>query len=90
MFDFTGLSGSTLFVNWRQFMPEQQNEFVSLFKDLLADIYADEILAYSDEKIIFTRLVQFFFLSLQDKADQNILSLYYWQTNPPIFFSSDH
>ncbi|MGO9951414.1 MAG: phospholipid-binding protein MlaC [Dissulfurispiraceae bacterium] len=57
MFDFTELSKRTLAVNWRRFTPEQQNEFVSLFKNLLADTYADRILAYTDEKIVFTKEV---------------------------------
>jgi len=33
--------------------PEQQKEFVQLFKELLQGVYADRLLAYSDQKIIF-------------------------------------
>ena len=57
MFDFTELSKRTLAVNWRKFTPEQQKEFISLYKDLLADTYADKIVAYTDEKIVFTKEV---------------------------------
>lgn len=57
MFDFTELSKRTLAVNWRKFTPDQQKEFVSLYKDLLADTYSDKILAYRDEKIVFTKEV---------------------------------
>jgi len=55
MFDFTEMSKRTLALNWRKFSPEQQNEFVSLFKDLLSDTYADKITSYTDEKIVFTK-----------------------------------
>jgi phospholipid transport system substrate-binding protein len=57
MFDFTELSRRTLAVNWSKFTPEQQKEFSSLFKDLLADTYADKIMAYTDERIVFTKEV---------------------------------
>jgi phospholipid transport system substrate-binding protein len=57
MFDFTELSKRTLAVNWSKFTPEQQKEFISLYKDLLADTYADKIVAYTDEKIVFTKEV---------------------------------
>jgi phospholipid transport system substrate-binding protein len=57
MFDFTELSKRTLALNWGKFTPEQQGEFVSLYKDLLADAYADKIVAYTDEKIVFTKEV---------------------------------
>jgi phospholipid transport system substrate-binding protein len=55
MFDFTELSKRTLALNWRKLTPEQQKEFVSLYKDLLADTYADRIVEYTDEKIVFTK-----------------------------------
>ena len=54
MFDFTELSKRTLAVNWSKFTPEQQKEFSSLFKELLADTYADKIMAYTNERIVFT------------------------------------
>ena len=35
--------------------PTQQEEFVKLFKELLQGVYADRLLAYSDQKIIFDK-----------------------------------
>ncbi|MEK6672365.1 MAG: ABC transporter substrate-binding protein [Nitrospirota bacterium] len=57
MFDFTELSKRTLALNWSKFNPEQQKEFVELYTSLLEDAYANKILAYSDEKITFTKEV---------------------------------
>lgn len=57
MFDFTELSKRTLGKNWDTFSPEQQMEFVRLYRSLLEDTYADRILAYTDEKIVFTKEV---------------------------------
>jgi phospholipid transport system substrate-binding protein len=57
MFDFAELSKRTLAINWRKFTPDQQKEFISLYKDLLADTYADKITSYTDEKIVFTKEV---------------------------------
>lgn len=57
MFDFTELSRRTLTNDWKKFSPDQQKEFVSLYTSILEDSYADKILAYSDEKVIFTKEV---------------------------------
>lgn len=57
MFDFTELSKRTLAKNWDAFNPDQQKEFVRLYRSLLEDAYADKILSYSDEKIVFSREV---------------------------------
>lgn len=57
MFDFTELSKRTLAQNWKNLNPAQQKEFVNLFKTLLGDTYADKILAYTDEKIVFNKEV---------------------------------
>lgn len=57
MFDFTELSKRTLGKNWDTFSPEQQKEFIRLYRSLLEDTYADKILAYTDEKIVFTKEV---------------------------------
>ena len=35
--------------------PEQQNEFVQLFRELLQGVYADRLLAYSDQKVLFEK-----------------------------------
>jgi len=57
MFDFSELSRRTLTNNWKKFSPDQQKEFISLYTSILEDAYADKILAYSDEKILFTKEV---------------------------------
>ncbi|HXX80555.1 MAG TPA: ABC transporter substrate-binding protein [Thermodesulfovibrionales bacterium] len=57
MFDFTELSKRTLAQNWSTFSPEQQKEFIGLYKSLLEDTYADKIMMYTDEKILFTKEV---------------------------------
>lgn len=53
VFDYQELSRRTLGREWKKFKPEQQKEFVSLFAELLEDVYADRILAYTHEKIEF-------------------------------------
>ena len=55
IFDFKELSRRTLGRNWKKMKPEQQKEFVQLFKKLLQGVYADRLLAYSDQKIIFDK-----------------------------------
>ena len=57
MFDFTELSKRTLAQNWTRFDPKQQKEFVELYTSLLEDAYANKIMAYSDEKIVFSKEV---------------------------------
>lgn len=57
MFDFTELSRRTLAKNWDKLNPEQQKEFVLLYRSLLEDSYADKILSYTDEKIVFNKEV---------------------------------
>ena len=53
IFDFKELSRRTLGRDWKKMKPEQQKEFVQLFKELLQGVYADRLLAYSDQKILF-------------------------------------
>jgi len=55
IFDFKELSRRTLGRDWKKMKPEQQKEFVQLFKELLQGVYADRLLAYSDQKIIFDK-----------------------------------
>src|SRR4030043_1876233 len=57
MFDFTELSKRTLAQNWSKFNPEQQKEFVELYTTFLGDAYVNKIMAYSDEKIVFSKEV---------------------------------
>ena len=53
VFDYTELSRRTLGREWSKFKPEQQKEFTTLFAELLENVYADRILAYTHEKIDF-------------------------------------
>jgi phospholipid transport system substrate-binding protein len=55
VFDFNELSMRTLGREWKKMNPAQQEEFVKLFKELLQGVYADRLLAYSDQKIIFDK-----------------------------------
>jgi len=55
VFDFQELSRRTLGREWKKMNAEQQKEFVQLFKELLQGVYADRLLAYSDQKIIFDK-----------------------------------
>ena len=55
VFDYEELSKRTLGRDWRNFSAQQQQEFIKLFSDLLEKVYADRILAYTDEKILFDR-----------------------------------
>jgi phospholipid transport system substrate-binding protein len=57
MFDFTELSKRTLGQNWSKFAAEQQKEYIELYTSLLEDAYADKIMAYTDEKIVFNKEV---------------------------------
>ena len=57
MFDFAKLSKRTLARNWERFNPDQQKEFIELYRSLLEDAYADKILSYTDEKIVFGKEV---------------------------------
>ena len=52
-FDFTEMAKRSLGANWRRRTPQEQEEFVRLFTDLLERAYADIIESYSDEKITY-------------------------------------
>ena len=58
IFDYKQLSRRTLGREWKKFKPEQQTEFVDLFSQLLENVYADRILAYTHEKIEFGKETQ--------------------------------
>jgi len=55
VFDFTELSKRTLGREWKKLKGEQQKEFVGLFRQLLQGVYADRLLAYTDQKIVFDK-----------------------------------
>lgn len=51
MFHWPALSKRVLSKNWASLNPEQQQEFIALFKDILEQAYIDRILTYKDEEI---------------------------------------
>jgi len=53
VFDFKELSRRTLGRTWKKFSPEQQTEFVELFTQVLQGVYADLLMSYTDQKVIF-------------------------------------
>ncbi|CAB1077296.1 Phospholipid ABC transporter shuttle protein MlaC [Olavius algarvensis Delta 1 endosymbiont] len=55
VFDFTELSKRTLGREWRKLKDDQRKEFVGLFRKLLQDVYADRLLAYTDQKVVFEK-----------------------------------
>ena len=55
IFDFKELSRRTLGKQWKKMSAEQQTEFVQLFRELLQGVYADRLLAYSDQKVLFDK-----------------------------------
>ena len=56
VFDYTELSKRTLAQHWKQFSPDQQEEFTRLFGKLLGGVYMDRIIAYNDEKVVFGKV----------------------------------
>jgi phospholipid transport system substrate-binding protein len=63
VFDYTELSKRTLAQHWKQFAPDQQEEFTRLFGKLLGSVYIDRIMAYKDEKVLFGKVT-----NLSDKT----------------------
>lgn len=57
MFNQVELAKRTLARNWGKLNPSQQEEFTRLFRQVLEKAYIDKILAYTDEKIVFSREV---------------------------------
>jgi phospholipid transport system substrate-binding protein len=57
MFNQVELAKRTMARNWGKLNPSQQEEFTGLFRQVLEKAYIDKILAYTDEKIVFSREV---------------------------------
>ncbi len=55
MFDEIELSRRTLGRSWTKLNPAQQKEFIQLYRRTLEKAYIDQILSYTDEKIVFTK-----------------------------------
>jgi phospholipid transport system substrate-binding protein len=54
-FDFAEMSRRSLGSHWRRLTPQQQEEFVRLFTDLLERTYIGRIEGYADEKFVFLK-----------------------------------
>ena len=52
-FDFTEMAKRALGANWRRRTPQEQEEFVRLFTELLERAYTDTIESYTDERIVY-------------------------------------
>jgi phospholipid transport system substrate-binding protein len=52
-FDFTEMAKRSLGANWRRRTPQEQEEFVRLFTDVLEHAYASIIESYTDENILY-------------------------------------
>lgn len=52
-FDFSEMAKRSLGANWRRRTPQEQEEFVRLFTDVLERAYAGIIETYTDEKIVY-------------------------------------
>lgn len=86
VFDFEELSKRTLGREWKNFSAEQQTEFVKLFKELLQGVYADRLLAYSDQKVIYDKELMLKegraeVQSYLQTSDGNKIPLFYRLTN---------
>jgi len=52
-FNFEDMSRRALGIHWRNRTPQERQEFVKLFKDLLENSYAGKIEGYDGEKIVY-------------------------------------
>ena len=55
MFDEVELSMRSLGGNWKKLSLAQQQEFIQLYRQILGRAYIDEILSFTNEKIVFSK-----------------------------------
>lgn len=53
IFDFNELSARAVGLHWKRFSPEQKEQFVQAFSDLLGAKYLDRIQAYKNERVLY-------------------------------------
>ncbi len=53
-FDFEEMSKRSLALHWKKRTPEERQEFIPLFSDLLERSYVNKIESYTDEQILYT------------------------------------
>jgi phospholipid transport system substrate-binding protein len=58
VFDYRELSKFSLASFWRTFSPEQQREFVTLFRKVLGRAYMDKLLGYTNERVVFGKVIE--------------------------------
>ena len=58
VFDFHELSARAVGLHWKRFNPEEQEQFVQAFTDLLSATYMDRIQAYKNEQVIYGAMRQ--------------------------------
>jgi phospholipid transport system substrate-binding protein len=81
MFDFTELSKRSLAQNWDKFNPDQQKEFIKLYKSLLEEAYSEKVTSYTEEKIVFKKDV-----SLSEKTVEVQTTIITKTSEVPIYY----
>jgi phospholipid transport system substrate-binding protein len=71
-FDYVYLSRMTLGRNWLKLDDGQRSEFVDLYRRLLEKNYMRQLLAYTDEKVVFDR--QTMLSDTKAEVDSNVVS----------------
>jgi phospholipid transport system substrate-binding protein len=71
-FDYVYLSRMTLGRNWLKLDDGQRSEFVDLYRRLLEKNYMGQLLAYTDEKVVFDR--QTMLSDTKAEVDSNVVS----------------
>jgi phospholipid transport system substrate-binding protein len=71
-FDYVYLSRMTLGRNWLKLDDGQRSEFVDLYRRLLEKNYMGQLLAYTDEKVVFNR--QTMLSDTKAEVDSNVVS----------------
>jgi phospholipid transport system substrate-binding protein len=54
-FDFTEMAKRSLGIHWGKRTPQEREEFVTLFADLLEHSYATRLETYTDQEILYTK-----------------------------------
>ena len=54
-FDFTEMGKRSLGIHWAKRTPQEREEFVKLFADLLEQSYAKRLEAYTDQEVLYTK-----------------------------------
>lgn len=55
LFDYEEMARRSLGPHWRRRSPQEQKEFVKLFRDFLEKIYSDRVDLYAGEKVVYGR-----------------------------------